>query len=259
MDIIETEDFSINTEHHFWEKARLKFVKNLIYRTKLQLASVIDIGCGDCFVLQSLAREFSKTVFVGIDSALTDEITTQITERLKDCPNIVISHDLERKYVANTDLILMLDVLEHIENDEQFLRDLRKMLPDDSKIIVTVPAFQKLFTDHDKRLKHFRRYSREELRNILEQAGFTIIHSGYIFSLLLPFRILQKLFRMKSSLENNLRTPNKFINTIATALLYADAMISFAMSRKKIYLPGLSSFAVASSMPEAEKEKNSSC
>ena len=75
MDIIETRDFSATTEHHFWETARLKFIKKLISSTKLQPASVIDIGCGDCFVLQSLARELSQTAFVGIDPALTNEIT----------------------------------------------------------------------------------------------------------------------------------------------------------------------------------------
>lgn len=253
MDIIESRDFSADTPHHFWETARLKFIKKLIASIIPQPKSVIDIGCGDCFVLQSLSREFSETAFVGIDPALTDEIAEQIIKRFGDYHNVAISEKLEEQHVSNADLILMLDVLEHIEDDEQFLRNLRKMMPAGSKMIITVPAFQKLFTDHDRCLKHFRRYSRKRLKNILEQAGFTIHHSGYIFSLLLPFRIFQKLFRLKSSPQNNLRTPNKFVNRIASALLYTDAIISFAMSRGKIYLPGLSSFAVVSAIPEIKK------
>ena len=80
MDIRETSDFSANFRRHFWEVARLKFVKNLINFSITAPDRILDIGCGDCFVLHSLANHFSGATFIGIDTALTEDMIKQIKD-----------------------------------------------------------------------------------------------------------------------------------------------------------------------------------
>lgn len=245
MDIRESSVFCKNIQRHFWEVARLKFIKNLIKRSMPTPATVIDIGCGDCFVLYSLAELFPMTKFIGIDTALTEDLIEQLTVRSDIGKNISLYRKMEHKTEDKTDLILMLDVLEHIEDEISFLDNLHSLLHKNSKLIITVPAFQTLFTDHDRFLRHYRRYNRKKLQKVLENSGFRVTYYGYIFCTLLPFRILQKLFRVKSAQQNSLRAGNKFINIIATLILQIDASVTFWLSCKKIYVPGLSCFAVA--------------
>lgn len=194
--------------------------------------------------MQSLAQAFPKAAFTGIDTALTDEMIHHINQR-STCKNISILCNMPDKKSDKANLLLLLDVLEHVDNEECFLQQLQFLMCNNSKLIVTVPAFQYLFTDHDRFLKHFRRYNRKQLERVLAQSGFEIIYSGYIFCSLLPVRLLQKIFRARSAEKDNLHVSNKIINLIARVILDADAAISFYLSRRKIYLPGLSCFAVA--------------
>ena len=210
--------------------------------------SVLDIGCGDGFVLQSLAGNFPSAFFTGIDIALTDEIITQITERARDCKNISLYRQMPPQSNKKPDLILLLDVLEHIADETDFLNSLHAFIHNESRIIITVPAFQQLFTEHDRHLKHFRRYNRRQLLEILEKSGFEVLTSGYIFASLLPLRILQKLLRLGStSAQHNLHAGNSAINHIAAWILNIDAALAFQLSRRNIFIPGLSCFAVARS------------
>lgn len=254
MDIRETVDFSTNIRRHFWEIARLNFIRKLIDLSVASPEQVLDIGCGDCFVLHELANHFPTSTFIGIDTALTEVMIEQISLRNSENKNIFIFKNWNKEKIKKINLILLLDVLEHIEEEETFLRGLHDVMSPGSKIIITVPAFQKLFTDHDRYLKHFRRYNRTGLQNILEKSGFRVNHSGYIFCSLLPFRILQKLFRAKSSQKENLQAANRFINTIATILLNIDSWLCFALSRIRIYIPGLSCFATAEFLPSCRED-----
>jgi 2-polyprenyl-3-methyl-5-hydroxy-6-metoxy-1,4-benzoquinol methylase len=100
-------------------------------------------------------------------------------------------------------MFLMLDVLEHIKEPVSFLKDLKKniSLSPDSHVIITVPAFQFLFSKHDRFLGHYRRYTEKMLTEQLAEAGFALVESGYFFtSLLLPRALgvlVEKMLRKK--------------------------------------------------------------
>lgn len=76
------------------------------------------------------------------------------------------------------DYVLMMDVLEHIEDDAGFLKDIRKYQKAGTVLFITVPAFQFLFSLHDKELHHYRRYDYAGLRSVLEQAGYRVPRKG---------------------------------------------------------------------------------
>ena len=84
-------------------------------------------------------------------------------------------------------LITLFDVLEHIENDHNALLHLNKLLKNQQFILLTVPAFNFLWSDHDDALSHYRRYTKKTLSLVLENSGFKIIRISYFMTWIFPF------------------------------------------------------------------------
>lgn len=83
-------------------------------------------------------------------------------------------------------LILALDVIEHIEQDELALRELRRVVRPDGRLLITVPAYQWLWSHHDETHHHHRRYTLPRLRAVVARAGWRPERATYFNSLLLP-------------------------------------------------------------------------
>lgn len=88
------------------------------------------------------------------------------------------------------DLAGMTDVLEHVENDERVIRECLRALKPGGVLVITVPALQWLYGQHDRALGHFRRYSRDDLRRLLTRCGFEVERITYFNALLLPLVML---------------------------------------------------------------------
>ena len=84
------------------------------------------------------------------------------------------------------DLVLMMDVLEHVDDDVALLRKYAQGLPPDGRVLITVPAFRFLWSGHDDFLEHRRRYTRAMLERTVTNAGLTVERSRYFFGLLFP-------------------------------------------------------------------------
>jgi SAM-dependent methyltransferase len=87
---------------------------------------------------------------------------------------------------ARFDLVLMLDVLEHFDDDRAVVAAARRVLRPGGTLFVSVPAFQALFSEHDVRLQHRRRYSARQLRDVLEAGGFVVRRLTYTNVAALP-------------------------------------------------------------------------
>ncbi len=80
--------------------------------------------------------------------------------------------------------VLLLDVLEHIENDEGFLELLYQKIDQEGLLLITVPAYQKLWSSEDDYANHYRRYTEKELNKLARDTGFEIVYSSYFFQFL---------------------------------------------------------------------------
>lgn len=112
-------------------------------------------------------------------------------------------------------MILAADVIEHIKNDKKAIQLLYRSLKPKGKIIITVPAFQFLFSQKDKELRHFRRYNLKNLKMILK--NFKLIKISYFnFFLFLPLSILILIFKFFNFnfIDDAEKTPNKTINKL---------------------------------------------
>lgn len=98
----------------------------------------------------------------------------------------VICGTLEEETVIDDSMeqLLLLDVLEHIEDDGAFLRTMYRKLAPGGRVLLTVPAFQRLWSSEDDEARHYRRYRLEELKDAAQNAGFEVLYSNYFFEFL---------------------------------------------------------------------------
>ncbi len=244
MDLAER---SQHNHRHPWEITRASAVISLIKKIKTldSPLRVLDIGCGDGFVLDQLKKIFPLMTADGIDINLSQQ---DILERSTDTIQYSNTIPASRNHY---DLILLMDVLEHIQCDVKFLKNISKYASTETFFIVTVPAYQRLFTAHDIFLKHYRRYNTKLLLQTISSAGLTPLKQGtFFFSLLLP-RLLEHFSDHILSLK---RPPSKGIghwdkNTFLTKLiicfLNTDNMTLLTLNTIGIQLPGLSLWTIA--------------
>lgn len=258
MDLVEAKARGHETAtRHPWETARVEVIRSLIHRhVRLEPdAVVMDIGCGDTFVVEQLAAEHPNASFYAIDTAFTEELLALYQRRLGN-PRVHAFSSLDAmspmpsKPVA---LVLLMDVLEHIEDDSGFLAGLlaRPYIGPQTRVLITVPAYQGLFCSHDAFLGHYRRYSNARLLGLVDSSGLRVLEIGYFFSSLLPLRMLQVLkeraLGMKPDRESSgLTTWNG--GTAQAAILQGALVLDWRVSRLLhalgIRLAGLSNYAV---------------
>ncbi len=178
---------------HPWETARAKALVHILRSIDLPRGlTVLDVGCGDGYCGQTLREALSFARLTGIDIELDDTACAQPNSALGGLRYLNDPAAVEGHF----DLLLLLDVLEHVEDDAGFLsKQVDAHLARDGLALITVPAFQQLFCRHDTFLRHVRRYSLSQLRTLTEEAGLELVRGGYLFgSLLLPraFTVLRE-------------------------------------------------------------------
>lgn len=253
MDLLEKRVNEQNQLRHPWEEARYTFVLEKVSRL-LDMKSevcVFDIGCGDAYFIAKLCRQFPHFKGVGVDVNFTDEDLISIPETY-GLSNLKIFRTIEEAKISGVapHLILLMDVIEHIEDDRTFLSDLvvPALRPEGTIVLITVPAFQRLFSQHDVFLKHYRRYDNARLRTTVESVGLSVLEIGYFFSMLLPLRVLEKLrdkLFVKKQAEGLANwTKGPLLTRAIYRMMVWDTKVSNILRRVGISLPGLSNFVM---------------
>ncbi|MFC1771771.1 class I SAM-dependent methyltransferase [Pseudomonadota bacterium] len=114
-------------------------------------------------------------------------------------------------------LILMMDVLEHVDDDVGLLRQYSDTMPRDGHVLISVPAFQFLWSGHDEFLEHRRRYTRETITRVVRDAGLHVVQCRYFFGLLFPLVAAIRL-RGKNRLKDGRYEPQSDLRMHSTQL-----------------------------------------
>lgn len=178
-------------DQHWWWRAREAWVlARLTESLAPQTAGpILDVGCGDGLFFEAL-RRFGEPEGLEADAAV-------VTEHGRHRGQIHIgAFDESFEPGKRYRLILMLDVLEHIADGVAALTRARELLLPGGRLMLTVPAFQLLWTTHDELNHHRLRYERRSLRQDLEQAGFERYSMRYFFHWLFPLKMVVRIKEM---------------------------------------------------------------
>jgi len=141
---------------------------------------VFDVGGGNGYTTCRMQQGG------GYDMVLLEPSSGACKNARKRGVSNVICGTLEKENVRDGSIeqILLLDVLEHIEDDTGFLNLIRQKLARHGKLLVTVPAFQALWSSEDEEAGHYRRYTLKQFTEAAEEAGFRVCYANYFFGFL---------------------------------------------------------------------------
>ncbi len=246
MDLLELPESE--GERHPWEQSRARAIERVVRASAMaRVSSILDYGCGDAFTGRMLLARLGAEHLVGIDPNLTEEQQKRFAAGDSRVELLAQPETLgERRF----DLVLLCDVIEHVEDDGVLLSLARRHLSAEGRVIVTVPAFQSLFTNHDRALKHFRRYSLRELEASVARSGLSVEASGYLFSSLLAPRALGKLLEVARGNDNGevaglgAWKGGKLVTGLLRGALSLDNSVLLGLARAGVKVPGLSAWAL---------------
>lgn len=183
-------------DRNFWFRSRNRLLFWAFRRFFPHALSFLEIGCGTGFVLRGFQREFPKVQLAG-----SDIFDTGLSFARRRLPNIRLFQLDARSipFSAEFDAIGAFDVIEHIREDEQVLAQLFQALKPGGGILLTVPQHAFLWSGVDELAHHQRRYSRRELVEKVQRAGFTVRYVSSFVSLLLPLMFLSRWLRREKS------------------------------------------------------------
>ncbi len=176
---------------HWWYRARRRVLAALIAR-RISLppfADILEIGCGTGHNLAMLAA-FGHVDAIEVDGAARGVAAARLGRDVGSSPLPDLAGVKDEAY----DMIAILDVLEHIEDDRAALKSMARRLKPGGAILIAVPAHPWLWSAHDVANHHHRRYTRETLKAAVADAGLKITYLTAINSLLFPLAIVSRLF-----------------------------------------------------------------
>jgi ubiquinone/menaquinone biosynthesis C-methylase UbiE len=223
----------------FWYRVRRSMIHYFIkkYFPLRENITILDLGCG----MGALTKELMVYGDVyGLDFS---------SESIKFCKerglNNVFQGDAtnipfdDQKF----DIVLSLDVLEHIQDHDKAVKEVKRVLKQNGLFIAFVPAFMSLWSVNDDLSEHKRRYTKRELNNVIINNGFTVKRSSYFNTVLfIPIFLIRKfnnIFKIK--VKSEIKMIPKWTDKILYSLFYFESLVL-----RYINLPfGVSLFSIS--------------
>ena len=212
MDRIVYERMAAHDTTHWWYRARREILSD--YLTRFgdipDGARILEIGCGTGHNLPMLA-EFGEIDAIEIDETAAAKASERLGKKVGSSP----LPELEGVQPGSYDLVAVLDVVEHVEDDVAALKAIATALKPGGKILITVPAHQWMWSAHDVVNHHKRRYSKGTLTAALEKAGLTWRKLHWFNSLLFPVAVAARFAgKLMGKDDSDDSPPPKPLNTL---------------------------------------------
>lgn len=229
---------------HPWETSRADFfVAKALAELPPGAVRVLDVGSGDGWLAQQLLAQLPQGSQVDAVDALfgDDDLQAPLPAGMRRFRSVPDGESYQ--------LILLLDVLEHVPDDVGLLQMLAgEPLAARGRILLSVPAWPQLFANHDRFLHHLRRYTPGSARQLVLRAGLRVERCGGLFHSLIAPRVVSCLTerllpRPVPTSEAKWRL-GPLPTQLLTAALRADNAVSSWLADRELDLPGLSFWAV---------------
>lgn len=214
---------------HFWLRARNRILRSMLGRADSNSTppQFLDVGCGTGAVsawLQSL----------GYHTTGLDMHVQGLKQAARRCSTLQVCCDARKMPFRDAfDLVGLFDVIEHVDDDADLLRQCRKALKPGGRLVLTVPADMRLWSSYDDVFGHKRRYTRRQLIHVIKRSGYLIERVSYYNTLLWPIQfILRRWQRMGSPpvyvspelMRRYLTPPPRPINAILELIMSLEAL-----------------------------------
>jgi SAM-dependent methyltransferase len=221
-------DFELQTHEaenrHWWYRGRRTVLEGVIAELRLPArARILDAGCGSGRNMVELARHGTVT---GIElSGTSVELA-----RERRVGEVVEGSLLEMPFESGSfDFGASLDVIEHLQDDVAAFRELRRVIAPGGSLLITVPAYEWLWSGHDEINHHYRRYTRRSLAAAAGAAGWESVRTTYFNSLLLPvaivLRVLERFSRKTTESSLDLWVPPEPVNWLLERPMALEAAV----------------------------------
>ena len=175
MDIKEQQILGGAVGQHWYYQAKAAAMQNLLAERPVK--HILDVGAGSGFFSRHLLNQGA------LEATCVDPAYPQEYEERQSGRPIRFVHNVD---TFNADTVLLMDVLEHVDDDVGLLRYYASRAPAGARFLMTVPAFKWMWSGHDIFLEHRRRYTLPQLEHVVRQAGLQPIVGCYYYGLTLP-------------------------------------------------------------------------
>jgi len=215
----------IANKNNIWVKWRFEVLKNLIKKNNISLKKnyrCLDLGCG--------SNDFALN-FESISNFLIDQtdVDAKNLENKKKGRGSFFRYDINDKDVKlknKYDIIFLLDVLEHIKNDKEFLDSCYFHIKEGGFLIINVPSIPELFSKYDNAVGHYRRYSKKKIEILIAESKFKIVSIKYWGFFLIPLLFLRKIM-VNFSKKNDVEIIKKGMDTQPKIVLFIIKTLKF--------------------------------
>ena len=238
MDLKEAELLGQDVGRHFYYAAKGAALRKLLGGRPA--TQILDVGAGSgVFTRQLLDARLAESALC-VDIGYARDWTELHAGR-------PIHFVREARPGRQTDLLLMMDVLEHVDDDEALLRQYARGLPEQARVVITVPAFQWMWSGHDVFLEHRRRYTLGQLEALVRRSGLKVETGCYFFGALFPALAATRVWNRISSRDrapaarNELKQYPSWLNSALMQIHALERRTAFPANR----LAGLTVFCLA--------------
>jgi SAM-dependent methyltransferase len=224
VDLKELES-GVNPHKHWYYQTKKICLLNF-FRTKVveqgKRVTVIDIGAGSGFFsleLYRTYRDYIEKIFL-VDLHYTEE-------EILNTRDVHIQKLRSMPIDVDNAFLVMMDVIEHVENDRQFVKEIFSKLSARTYFYITVPAFQSLWSGHDVFLGHYRRYTLPQITGLVKQTGSHINQAYYQYALIFPLVwILRRWSNPSDKPQNDMKAVSPMLNWLLEKLLSLEMSLA---------------------------------
>lgn len=222
MDLKEAALLGDQVDRHWYYRAKLAAL--LSATRTLPATSLLDVGAGIGFFARAMLAHGRANTATCIDPLYP----TEHDETVNGAP-LRFRRTLDEPGAA-ANLVLMMDVLEHVPDDVALVQEYADQLAPGTRFIVTVPAFQWLWSGHDVFLEHYRRYRLPQLEAVLAKAGLRVELGAYYYGAVLPaaaamrlaHRLAHRFGHRNAEPRSDMRPLHPALNTLLLAACRAE-------------------------------------
>ena len=234
MDLKETDILGEDIGAHWYYASKARAMSRMLDGSTPR--RIVDVGAGSGFFSRHLLSTSSAREAWCVDISYPCDRDCEESQK-------ILRYRRSIDYV-DANLVLLMDVLEHVDDDVGLLREYVKKVPDDSEFLLTVPAFNWLWSSHDDFLEHRRRYTLPQVERVVRAAGLEVRRAFYYFGLVLPLaagvRVTDRMYGPKLAPQSQLKRHCPAINRLLAGICALELPI-MRLNR----LGGLSIFCLA--------------